>query len=103
MTADEIEQIRAHTEADLSELKKLIQHGWPENKDQVKQEVRHYFNIHHDLTIADGVVLKGERIVIQRSLRKDVMKDVHSSHIGIEGCLRRARQSVYWPGMNTEL
>ena len=47
------------------------------------------------MTITDGIVLKGERIVIPRSLRKDVMKDVHSSHIGIEGCLRRARESVY--------
>ena len=28
---------------------------------------------------------------------------IHSSHIGIEGCLRRARECIYWPGMNAEI
>ncbi|XP_061168813.1 uncharacterized protein K02A2.6-like [Saccostrea echinata] len=28
---------------------------------------------------------------------------IHSSHLGIEGCLRRARESVYWPQMNAEV
>lgn len=27
----------------------------------------------------------------------------HSTHIGIEGCFRRARESLYWPRMSTEL
>ena len=103
MTSDEIEQIRMFTEADLSSLKKLIQNGWPDEKDKVNPEVRHYFGLRDELTIADGVILKGERIVIPKCMRKDVMKNVHSSHIGIEGCLRRARESVYWPGMNSEL
>ena len=31
------------------------------------------------------------------------MKDVHLGHTGIEGCLRRARKSVYWPGMNNDI
>ena len=31
------------------------------------------------------------------------MEVVHSSHIGIEGCLRRARDSIYWPRMNEQL
>ena len=28
---------------------------------------------------------------------------IHSSHIGVEGCLRRARISLYWPGMSAEV
>ena len=31
------------------------------------------------------------------------MKKVHSSHLGIEGCLRRAREVFYWPRMNAEI
>lgn len=30
-------------------------------------------------------------------------KDIHASHAGVESCLRRARESVYWPGMNAEI
>ena len=28
---------------------------------------------------------------------------LHSSHIGIQGCLRRARETLYWPGMNKKV
>ena len=28
---------------------------------------------------------------------------LHRSHVGIQGCLRRARKVVYWPGMTKEL
>ena len=36
-------------------------------------------------------------------MRAAVKKDIHSGHQGIEACLRRAREHVYWPGMNEEL
>ena len=30
-------------------------------------------------------------------------KEVHSSHIGTNGCLRRARECIFWPGMSAEI
>ena len=38
-----------------------------------------------------------------QALRAEIKRDFHASHAGVEGCLRRARESVYWPGMNSEL
>ncbi|KAK2146392.1 hypothetical protein LSH36_611g03056 [Paralvinella palmiformis] len=40
---------------------------------------------------------RGEQIVIPIGLRADMKKAVHSSHIGIEGSLRRARECLFWP------
>ena len=31
------------------------------------------------------------------------MAAVHSSHIGIDGCIRRARDAMYWPRMSADL
>ena len=31
------------------------------------------------------------------------MAATHASHIGVEACVRRARDSLYWPRMTTEL
>ena len=31
------------------------------------------------------------------------MHRLHSSHLGVEGCLRRARECVYWPGMSEQI
>jgi len=56
-----------------------------------------------ELTTQNGLVFKGEQIVIPIGLRADMKKAVHSSHIRIEGCLRRARECLFWPGMSSEL
>ena len=32
-----------------------------------------------------------------------MVKKLHNTHLGVEGCLRRARESLVWPDMNAEL
>ena len=46
---------------------------------------------------------RGEQLVVPRSLRKDMLKQIHSSYIGSRGCVRRAREVLYWPGMSAEV
>ena len=36
-------------------------------------------------------------------IAEDMMEVIHASHIGIEGCIRRACESLYWPRISTEL
>ena len=31
------------------------------------------------------------------------MEKTHVTHIGIEGCIRRARETLYWPRMTTKI
>ena len=42
-------------------------------------------------------------MVIPKQLRPQIKRDIHIGHTGVEGCLRRARESVYCPNMNAEL
>ena len=62
-----------------------------------------YFDVRDELTVQHGLIFKGERVVIPTSLRLDMIKRIHSSRIGVEGCLRRARESLHWPGMNSQV
>lgn len=63
----------------------------------------HYFSFQDELSTQDGLVFKGERVVIPETLRADITRRIHSSHLGIEECLRRARECIYWPGMNEHI
>ena len=56
-----------------------------------------------ELGMYDGLVFKGELLMVPQGLRAEIKKDINISHAGVEGCLRRVRESVYWPGMNAEL
>ena len=42
--------------------------GWPENKNQLPQDIRTYWMLRDDMTAIDGVVLKGRHIVILGAL-----------------------------------
>ena len=55
------------------------------------------------LTVQNELVFKGQLLVVPAALRKELMAVVHSSHIGIEGCKRRARDTLYWHRMATSL
>ena len=53
--------------------------------------------------MVDGVLLKGQRIVIQTKMRPEMRSLVHEGHLCIEKCKRRAREVMYWPNMNTDV
>ena len=96
-----LEDRAEHSKKDpvLVELEKMICSGWPEKKDDVEQSLKPFFNFRDELTVQHGVIYRGERVVVPLKLRKDMIQRIHSSHTGMEGCLRRARVSLYWPGM----
>ena len=51
----------------------------------------------------NGLTFRGERLVIPHSLRYQTIKQLHSSHFGINGCLRRTRECLFWPSMSAEI
>ena len=51
----------------------------------------------------EGLVFKGECLLIPKLMRRKMKERIHKSHIGVNGCLRRARECMYWPGMTAEL
>ena len=105
MPEEKIHEIRQHTSDDtsLQQLKRIIQEGWPADEKSLPPLVTPYFSVRDELAVTDGLIFRGERLVIPKGMRAAVKKDIHSGHQGIEACLRRAREHVYWPGMNKEL
>ena len=72
-TVKTLEEIKEHTRKDevLQELIRVIQIGWPEQKTEVADPITPYFGMRHELSIYDGIVVRGERVVISVSLRKE--------------------------------
>jgi len=102
---DHLKQIKQASIDDpiMSTLRRVICKGWPLKKIEVPESIRSYFDVRDELTIQDELVFKGQRLVIPTVLQNEVMSTIHSTHVGLEGCLRRARDNVYWPQMNAQL
>ncbi len=56
-----------------------------------------------ELVTQDGLIFRGDRLIIPKSLRRQMLIELHSAHQGLESIMRRARESIYWPHLNQEL
>ena len=101
----QLKEIQVETAQDdtLQQLKKTIISGWPESKKDVPACLHPYFLVRDELSAQDGLIFKGQRCVVPFSLRTRIKEKLHGAHTGIQSCLRRAKETVYWPGMNSDL
>ena len=44
-----------------------------------------------------------ERLVIPQSQHCEYLKKLHVDHLGMDKCMERAKQSVFWPGINGDI
>ena len=56
-----------------------------------------------DMAVINGVVIKGQHIVIPEALQQQALKQLHINHIGIEKNKLLAHEIVYWIGMYADI
>ena len=80
----------------LSKLLEQIHNGkWSRDTD-----LEPYSRIKEDLSIFEGVILTGNRIVVPQSLRKQILSLAHETHQGIVKTKQFLRIRFFWPGMD---
>ena len=91
-------QIKSWTSRDplLSRVRALILQGWrsPEGGEQIHP----YLRRRDELSVQDGCVLWGSRLIVPPPGRLGVMDELHDGHPSIVQIL--ARSYVWWPGMD---
>lgn len=98
-------KIKEETSKDesLKEILRYIKQGWPKNKQGVSELAKPYWKFQSEITESDGLIFKGERLLIPVTLRKEILNQIHAGHQGIEKCKIRARSVVYWLGINQDI
>ena len=62
-----------------------------------------FYNLQDEIVYNYDLLLKGQQIIVPRSLGVEVKSIIHQGHLGIELCKTRVPQSVYWSGINHEI
>ena len=88
---------------ELALLKHTIMQGWPSPIKQVPQVLQPYWTFREELTVEDGSILKGTRIVIPVRKGEAILKLIHDGHLGLNKCKLHAKDTVYQPGLNDQL
>ena len=66
--------------------------GWPSTIKEILQVLHPYWTFREELTIEDGLILKGTRIVIPNKKHETILNQIHDSHLGLTKCKLRAKQ-----------
>ena len=102
---EKLEEIKSETAKDsiLQQVIQVMEEGWPETRKQCIEAAKPYWDYRGDLSVCKGVVLCGEKIVVPKSMRADMLQRIHEGHLGMDKCKWRARQSICWPGMSKDI
>ena len=98
-----LDLIKKKTEEDgtLTELMTTVKNGWPSK--QTLLPVLNRIGTIAMKSLTTVVLFKGEKVIIPTSMRPEMLKNIHISHLGIEKCKLRARDILYWPGMTAQI
>jgi hypothetical protein len=62
-----------------------------------------YCLIKEELYTLHGIIFRKQQIVVPKSLRGQLLRNMHLDHTGLTRTLSKVRQSVYWPGITNDV
>ena len=85
-STDKVQKLKQETMMDpvLNKLSEIIVMGWPETIKELPLEVRQYWSFRDELSVIDGIIMKGKSIVIPQKMQKDILKQLHTAHLGVD-------------------
>ena len=98
--------IRNETRRDklLSTVLEYTLHGWPSNKSYPRDsEYSPYFLRKNELSVLQGCLMWGSRIVVPEKFRKDILEELHCSHLGVVKMKSISRSYMWWPRLNEDI
>ena len=100
-----LDRIRKSTSQDdqLTRLSRYINTGFPCEKKNLPRDLQDYWNYRDTLSVENGLITCGSRIIVPHEMRAEMMQYIHEGHQGKERCLLRARNTVFWPRISHDI
>ena len=100
-----IEQVKQAIRSDshCQLLTDTILSDWPETRANCPAKIVDFWNHRDELSVGKDLIFRGQKLLIPLSLRQELIKAVHVGHMGVDKCLQRARDIMFWPKMSSDI
>jgi len=100
VTCDEIKKA-THVDPVLSKVYTFVLNGWPNSP--LDPQFRPYKEREHELSVEQGCILWGMRVIVPDCLRTKVLDELHDTHPGMSRMKAIARSFVWWPNLDVQI
>ena len=78
-------------DGELQAVRTMVTNGWPGTKQQVPTEARPYWSFRDKVATVDGLLFKETRLIVPKSMRAEMFRQIHKRHLGKSSADREAR------------
>ena len=101
--ATKVELIEETRKDEIVQLLSRTIKNIPETRARARHKVRPYCNFMNEISEIDGILFRGDRVMIFNIMQAYILKVIHQSHLGVIKCKQFARDLVYWRNMNSQI